>query len=284
MFTQERAKITVAADRLDKFLLDHIKVQLNCLRFRAGVPFGKLPRLSTGGNPYNLEHVESQYCVMLRKFDTNLFKPKPVVKSVEDRMMKQIDAFRAGTLTETAKMMFQQRREEILAEIERAKTERQEDLDRSRVRQVNRRETRRRRGGRGRRGGRRRRGGRECEGQRKFDNMEGKRVRVPSTYFGLSDGDIYGGVVGKWVKYLGGDFNEYWGYNILYDLGDEYCMIESDVKSYLAPDMIGVVELERNKVVSVSQNDSSSDSSSSDSGSCENWTIAEVLSEKFHIE
>ena len=230
---KERAAANVNADQLDKFLLNHIKVQLNCLRFRAGVRFGKLPRLSTGGRPYPLNHVQNAYEVLLRKFDADKFQPKPVVKSVEDRMMSEIDSFREGTLTDEAKAMQSERRGEILSEIERAKQERAQDVERSRStgRVRSQREC----------GSRRGRGRRRGEGRREFADMKGKRVRVPSTYFGLNDGDVYGGVVGPWTRYMGGDFNEYWGYNILYDLGDQYCMIESDVKLYLAEDAVDSV-------------------------------------------
>ena len=105
-YIQERAAANVTPAKLDKFLLDHIKLQLNCLRFRAGVRFGQLPRLSTGGNDYPLRHVQDAYETLLKKFDEGTFKPKPEVKSVEDRMLTQIDAFRAGTLTEKAKELF----------------------------------------------------------------------------------------------------------------------------------------------------------------------------------
>lgn len=283
----------MCAERLDKFLLDHIKLQLNCLRFRAGIRFGKLPRLSTGGQPYPLNHVQDAYEILLRKFDSDTFKPKPVVKSVEERMLDEIDAFREGTLTDAAKTLYAARRDKVVAEIERAKEERSQDLEQARIR----RDTRTRgRQGRGRRGRGRSRGrGRRSRTRtrvpaRQFDDMEGKRVRVPSSYFGLSDGDVYGGVVGKWVRYIGGDFNEYRGYNILYDLGDQYCMIESDVKTYIVADSIDDVGITStgttpDKSSSTESSDDCGDDSQSDDGfSSDNMTIQEVLSEKFHIE
>ena len=52
----------------------------------------------------------------------------------------------------------------------------------------------------------------------------------------MTSGETFGGLVGRWLKYYGGDFNEYWGYEILYDAGDKYDMLESDVAQYLVPD------------------------------------------------
>ena len=57
---------------------------------------------------------------------------------------------------------------------------------------------------------------------------------VSYSYFGVDGDGIWLGVVGKWKKYVGSDFNEYYGYEILYDLGDKYNMIEADVYEYLA--------------------------------------------------
>ena len=91
---------------------------------------------------------------------------------------------------------------------------------------------------------------------------------------------MYGGIVGKWSRYMGGDFNEYWGYNILYDLGDEYCMIESDVKLYIVADPTDNVGISTTSISPDEVNSSSDDDSQPDSDdSSDNMTIEEVLSE-----
>ena len=235
---KDRATSTIATDKLDKFLLSQIQLQLSCLRYRAGVAFGKLPRLSTGGDPYPLQHVMNRYENLLRKFAGD-FKPKPVVKSIEERLIDKIDAFRNGTVSANAKLLCDQRRQETVEEIARAREAHQQDLRNARAK-------RGRRGGRGgrtrgrghgdkpqdrRRG---RRGGRaRPSGHRTLPDFTGRRVAVPDSYFGQTRRVLYGGRVGKWLKYVGTDFNEYWGYSIEYDAGDQYDMIESDVHMYL---------------------------------------------------
>ena len=50
-----------------------------------------------------MNHVRNTYEVLLRRFSSPTFKPKPKLRSVEELMTKAVDAFRTGTLTEESK-------------------------------------------------------------------------------------------------------------------------------------------------------------------------------------
>ena len=95
--------------------------------------------------------------------------------------------------------------------------------------------------------------------------------------------------MGTWRRYFGQDFNEYWGYEIIFDAGDKYDLIEADVWSYLTPDGEQSVGLDKidtptTRVDSTSTSSSDDTDLSSDDDSSDNWTIQEILSERFHIE
>ena len=262
-------------------------------RYRAGVRFGCLPRLTNGGRKYPLAHVQRAYEILLAKFTAGTFKPKPVVRGIGDRLLNSVHSFREGALTEEAKTYTEERREQHREELETARREREQDLERARVTRSGR---GRRGAGRGRGRGRGRRGGGRGRGRRRgrrrgrgsevvsrdHPNLEGRRVAVPYSYFGQEGDALHGGLVGTWRKYYGQDFNEYWGYEIKFDAGDKYDLIEADVWSYLTPDGeqgLGLDEDEPDTTEPTSVNIPSSDDDSSD-----DWTIQEVLSERFHID
>ena len=124
---------------------------------------------------------------------------------------------------------------------------------------------------------------------RTHPNLEGRRVAVPHSYFGQEGDGFHGGLVGTWRRYFGQDFNEYWGYEIIFDAGDKYDLIEADVWSYLTPDGEQSVGLDKidtptTRVDSTSTSSSDDTDLSSDDDSSDNWTIQEILSERFHIE
>ena len=74
-------------DKRDKALLKMMRLQFTCLRFRAGVRFGCLPRLSHNDNQHNVENVRAQYEIILKKFTNGTFDPVPVVRSVTDLLV-----------------------------------------------------------------------------------------------------------------------------------------------------------------------------------------------------
>ena len=136
----------------------------------------------------------------------------------------------------------------------------------------------------GRRGTRRRRRSTRVV-TRVHPDLQGRRVAVPYSYFGQEGDCFHGGLVGTWRKYWGQDFNEYWGYEIIFDAGDKYDLLESDVWSYLTPDCESEVGLqEESDVVNVDNNVSDSDSDDTDDDNDENLTIQELLRERFHVE
>ena len=116
-------------------------------------------------------------------------------------------------------------------------------------------------------------------------NLEGRRVAVPRSYFGQEGDGWHGGLVGTWRRYFGQDLNEYWGYEIIFDAGDKYDLLEADVWSYLTPDCEEGVGVTLSKPVSPVSSSSSSSSSEEDDGDVfEEMTIQEMLSERFHVD
>ena len=205
------AAASVPEDDLTDFLFKSIKEQLCCLRYRAGVRFGRLPRLSTGGKPYDFDHVKRAYEILLAKFTAGTFDPKPVVRGMEEVLIKAATAFRGGTMTAKAKQDVEDLKQKYRQEITECRTERDTARVKSRC-GLNR---------------------RRKKVTRVYADLSGKRVAVPFSYFGVSGDGVWLGLVGSWRKYFGTDLNEYMGYEILYDLGDRYNMIEEDVHSYL---------------------------------------------------
>ena len=61
--------------------LAQIKLQLRCLRYRAGVPLGHMPRLSCNRVPYGYAHVKRAYLTLLRKYDSGKLA-RPVVRDM----------------------------------------------------------------------------------------------------------------------------------------------------------------------------------------------------------
>ena len=58
---------------------------------------------------------------------------------------------------------------------------------------------------------------------------------VPGLVFALPLEGPFGGVVHKWGSFRNASLQKSWGYDIHYDAGDEYWMLESDVALYLLP-------------------------------------------------
>ena len=131
---KQRAANMVSEDELQSFLLNAIKDQLNCLRYRAGVRFGRLPRLSSGGKNYSYTHVQRAYEVLLAKFTAGSFHPKPVVRGMEEVLMTASDAFRDGTMTAEAKLSMEETRKKYRKEIAECRDERTADRTRARTR------------------------------------------------------------------------------------------------------------------------------------------------------
>ena len=71
-------------------------------------------------------------------------------------------------------------------------------------------------------------------GQRVYPDFTGRQVAVPSEYFNLT-GEIYFGTVARWCKYTSAGGKQLWGYDIHYNAGDEWYMIEEDVNRYVRP-------------------------------------------------
>ncbi len=76
---------------------------------------------------------------------------------------------------------------------------------------------------------------------RPVDDMTGRRVLVPGSYFLLPDDGPYPGLVRKWTKYKNNDLKTLWGYDISYDDGDSYYMSEQDVVRYVIPDAVSAL-------------------------------------------
>ena len=57
-----------AVARREKVWMKELKLQIRCLRYRAGVSFSKLPRLSHNGRAYSFKHVERHYFVLLQSW------------------------------------------------------------------------------------------------------------------------------------------------------------------------------------------------------------------------
>ena len=56
---------------------------------------------------------------------------------------------------------------------------------------------------------------------------------VDASYFNNPHDDPYPGLVHKWTKYTNNNLEKVWGYDIHYDAGDSYYMLEIDVHRYL---------------------------------------------------
>ena len=65
---------TVASKEAACFL--QLKLQLKCLRYRAGVRLGLLPRLTHQGQAYSYQHVERQYFFLLRSWEAPSTPPR----------------------------------------------------------------------------------------------------------------------------------------------------------------------------------------------------------------
>ena len=65
--------------------------------------------------------------------------------------------------------------------------------------------------------------------------MTGRRVLVDGAYFGTPHDNPYPGLVYKWTSYRNEQNKKLWGYDIHYDDGDEYYMLEKDVMRFLVP-------------------------------------------------
>ena len=65
--------------------------------------------------------------------------------------------------------------------------------------------------------------------------MTGRRVLVDGAYFGNPHDNPYPGLVYKWTSYHNEQNKKLWGYDIHYDEGDEYYMLEKDVLRFLVP-------------------------------------------------
>ena len=71
--------------------------------------------------------------------------------------------------------------------------------------------------------------------KRKHEDLTGRRVLVDAAYFGNADDDPYPGLVHSWTSYVSESLQKLWGYDIRYDAGDSYYMLEEDVMTYLVP-------------------------------------------------
>ena len=81
-----------------------------------------------------------------------------------------------------------------------------------------------------------RKGRRKRKSNRQYPDMTGRRVLVDAEYFSRPHDDPYAGLVHKWTSYRNNKLEKLWGYDIHYDVGDEYYMLEVDVHKYLVPE------------------------------------------------
>ena len=88
-----------AGEHRDRKLLSTMRIQFQCLRYRAGVKFSLIPRLTRGGVAYPVNIIVAQYETLLRKIERNEIHPKPVVRGIEERLIREATAFRTGTLS-----------------------------------------------------------------------------------------------------------------------------------------------------------------------------------------
>ena len=220
-----------AGEQRDRKLLSTMRMQFQCLRYRAGMKFSLIPRLTRGRVDYPVNVIVAQYENLLRKIERNEIHPKPVVRGIEERLIRKATAFRTGKLSkgwqETVRydcvphhiphtphlyiynIKVQRRREKYQKEIEDVKTElvkSQMQASKGRVRSK--------------------------KGQRVYPDFTGRQVAVPSEYFNLP-GEIYFGTVVRWCKYTSGGGEQLWGYDIHYNAGDKWYMIEEDVSKYV---------------------------------------------------
>lgn len=77
---------------------------------------------------------------------------------------------------------------------------------------------------------------RQQRGRRRHPDLTGRRVLVEGAYFGNPHDDPYPGLVYKWTSYRNVNLEKLWGYDIHYDDGDAYYMLEDDVVHYLLPE------------------------------------------------
>ena len=77
---------------------------------------------------------------------------------------------------------------------------------------------------------------RRKKSQRQHPDMTGRRVLVDGSYFGNPHDHPYPGIVHKWTSYYNAQMQKLWGYDVHYDAGDEYYMLEVDVVRYLIPE------------------------------------------------
>lgn len=74
---------------------------------------------------------------------------------------------------------------------------------------------------------------RRRKSQRQHPDMTGRRVLVDGAYFGNPHDNPYPGVVHKWASYYNSQLQKLWGYDVHYDAGDEWYMLEADVLRFL---------------------------------------------------
>ena len=222
--TSATATYPDGGDALDKALLKMMRLQFACLRFRAGVRFGCLPRLTQNGNNHPVSHVRAQYEILLQKFTNGTFDPKPVLRSVADLLIKVGDAFRGGSITAESAAYVVKKREEYAAELREVGAEYLEEKAAAAVTPTRR---------------RRRRGpGSRARCVRQFPNLTGKRVIVPSEVFNIP-GEKYRGVVHEWGQFKNAELQTLWGYHVHYAAGDKYWHIEAEVHDYVVDDSDG---------------------------------------------
>ena len=77
---------------------------------------------------------------------------------------------------------------------------------------------------------------RQKKSQRQHPDLIGRRVLVDGGYFGNPHDHPYPGIVHKWTSYYNAQMQKLWGYDVHYDAGDEYYMLEVDVVRFLVPE------------------------------------------------
>ena len=88
-----------AGEQRDRKLLSMMRMQFQCLRYRAGMKFSLIPRLTRGGRNDPVNVIVAQYETLLRKIECNEIHPKPVVEGIEERLIRNATSFRTGTLS-----------------------------------------------------------------------------------------------------------------------------------------------------------------------------------------
>ena len=187
----------------DRALMNQLRTQINCLRYRAGVKFGLLPRFSQAKQKLPLAVVQAQYEILLDKIDRKVLKPAPKVRGIEERLIKKVTAFRNGTLVAGHAQLVARKRAEYQAQIVKLKAKLAAKLERAKAKKQQAKKKNRR------------------KYVRLHPDFTGRRIVVPSEYFGVSE-EIYVGTVHKWCQYDSASGVKLWGYDVHYDLGDKY--------------------------------------------------------------